>query len=594
MGLDGNNSKGALKMNFDLKLGKAASVLFLALAMAGCGGGNSQTATTPMEPSVPVPVPPTDLEKARTAAKAAADAAMTASTKADTAAGGAEAATMNLATLQTGEMANMYAMEARKYAGMAMTAYMDAKKASGDAAAATDALAATRALVTAETAKMAAEGHANMADEKAMKATEAVMMELMIDGTMKSVGETSVDAAAGASSVSTGAGDDARTVITGLIKDMNPKATGVMITGADYEPATADDLATPEIEPTAAATPYKQAAAARTFIVGKTLDSSDDMARLTLVTHYAGMDMVKVYSAGADEATGTKAGYLTIVDGDADTTDTNNTPLKSVGMYHSAGTADGALTNNDEVAATAKPVELFSYVDPSDSTTKYATLMTTSKTGAVTTYTYTSGADITAAAAAPDGPDDTTALDEAQVTVGIPAPVAYQHIHFGAWAGLGEAAKDGSQKIADLGIGFVQSIRDGMTGADMPNAGTAEYMGNWVAAVRAAHAAGEGGLSLTNGAASVSTDFGKAKITATLTGLAKLEGSIDGSMFSGTKATAESGNSHGLTSGGTFSGTFSGGFYGAKAAEAGGVFDFTSADASSGEFRGAFGGKKQP
>ena len=41
-------------MNFDLKLGKAASVLFLALAMAGCGGGGSTTMT---EPPTPVPDP---------------------------------------------------------------------------------------------------------------------------------------------------------------------------------------------------------------------------------------------------------------------------------------------------------------------------------------------------------------------------------------------------------------------------------------------------------------------------------------------------------------------------------------------------------
>ena len=42
-------------MNFDLKLGKAASVLFLALAMAGCGGGGSTTETMPPEPPPPDP-----------------------------------------------------------------------------------------------------------------------------------------------------------------------------------------------------------------------------------------------------------------------------------------------------------------------------------------------------------------------------------------------------------------------------------------------------------------------------------------------------------------------------------------------------------
>ena len=36
------------------------------------------------------------------------------------------------------------------------------------------------------------------------------------------------------------------------------------------------------------------------FDIGKTIDSSDDTARLMLVTHYAGTRMVKVYSTEAD------------------------------------------------------------------------------------------------------------------------------------------------------------------------------------------------------------------------------------------------------------------------------------------------------
>ena len=72
--------------------------------------------------------------------------------------------------------------------------------------------------------------------------------------------------------------------------------------------------------------------------------------------------------------------------------------------------------------------------------------------------------------------------------------------------------------------------------------------------------------------------------------MAILEGSIDGSMFSGTKATVGA-NAHGLTSGGKFSGSFDGGFYGAKAAEAGAIFDFDSTNG--GSFRGAFGGAKE-
>ena len=194
----------------------------------------------------------------------------------------------------------------------------------------------------------------------------------------------------------------------------------------------------------------------------------------------------------------------------------------------------------------------FSYTNPNDDTTNYAVLTseTTAASTGTTTYTYTPGADITAAAAQ-DGPDTGTDPEQVQVASGIPAAVEYQHIHFGAWAGLGEAAKDGSQNIASLGIGFVQSIGDGMTDADMPNAGDATYNGNWAAAVRRANSTGAGDISLMSGAASVSANFGKAEITATLTGLATLEGSIDGSMFSGTKATATGG---GLATGGTFTG----------------------------------------
>ena len=63
---------------------------------------------------------------------------------------------------------------------------------------------------------------------------------------------------------------------------------------------------------------------------------------------------------------------------------------------------------------------------------------------------------------------------------------SYKHIHFGVWAALGAAEKDGTQELSDLGIGFVQSIGDGLSGADMPNNGTGMlHEGNWVAAVQA-------------------------------------------------------------------------------------------------------------
>ena len=164
-------------------------------------------------------------------------------------------------------------------------------------------------------------------------------------------------------------------------------------------------------------------------------------------------------------------------------------------------------------------------------------------------------------------------------------PTAYDHIHFGVWAGLGDADEDGSQKIADLGIGFVQSIGDGLAGDDVPNYGSGIYAGNWAATVQGM----DGALSLNHGAASLNANFAKGGITATLAGLATLSGDIAGDTFSGTRATVDSANTHFLDAGVDFDGSFSGGFYGANAAEAGGTFDFASD--GGGAFRGAFGGR---
>ena len=176
----------------------------------------------------------------------------------------------------------------------------------------------------------------------------------------------------------------------------------------------------------------------------------------------------------------------------------------------------------------------------------------------------------------------------------VPEATDYQHIHFGVWAALGDAKKDGTQAPANLGIGFVQNFSgEGLTGADMPNNGTANYDGSWVAAVRAEDADGNGDISLVSGDAGLAANFNKDKITATLTGLATLSGDVSGNTFSGTKATVMDNDPHGLDSGGKFTGEFSGGFYGTKAAEAGGIFDFTSEDAADGEFLGAFGADRK-
>ena len=258
---------------------------------------------------------------------------------------------------------------------------------------------------------------------------------------------------------------------------------------------------------------------------------------------------------------------------------------------------DNQLDHLDVVGAKTEGQQLFSYAadhddnDQTDDRTVYVVLQQTATSGDGTTTTVVyQHVDITVVGQ----PDEDDAVTLMEVKANIPEATEYKHIHFGAWAALGAPKKDGSQAIDDLGIGFVQNFAgEGMTGDDMPNAGTASYSGNWVATVRGADPDGNGDIVLEHGAATLGANFTKAEITATLTGLATLEGDIDTNTFSGTKATVMDNDPHGLDSDGKFTGSFSGGFYGAKAAEAGGVFDFTSEDAEAGEFSGAFGGDKK-
>ena len=564
-----------------------ALVAASALALAGCSSSNDSAAVEepapPPQTTDPEPAPPSDLESTQAAAMAATDAAKAASDAASAAADGAKEAAENLATLQTGEMAAMHVTAASDAADTAMAEYMKAKTASDAAAAATLASEAGMALADAEAAQMAAEAAQETAEDSAEMAADAAMMELKIDGSMKSVGDSSVDDMAGPSSVSSGSGDDLQTAITGLIANMNPMGTGDMIDGRAYTPAVVDDLNADTTETPAPAMPYRQAAAERTFPIGKTLDSSDDMARLMTITHYAGTNTVRPFRQGTESLTGTRAGHIDIND------ETKNVPLRSEGMFVPAGAPGDGLTHDLVIGAGKddKPMEVFSFVNPNNNERSYATLTSTSTNGGTTTYTYATGADISAAAGGPDGPDSGTEPDDAQVAVPIPGPEAYAHINFGVWVGLGDADAAGAQDLAGMGIGFVQNIGDGMTGADMPNAGTVIYNGNWAAVV--IQGAGDESGALEHGKAELTANLDDAKLTADLNGLATLEGAIDGSAFEGSTATvAADDNTYGLTPGAGFEGSFSGGFYGPGAAEAGGVFDFSSE--GSGSFRGAFGG----
>ena len=581
-----------------------------ALGLAACSSSNDDppaadttdttdttgTTDTETEPTTP----PTEVETAQADAAAAATAAMTASGDAATAAAAAVAAVANLATMQTGATAGGLADEAQTAADNAMAAYMVAKAASEAAAEAEGVTAAVEARIMAVNASANAVMYAMTATEKGTAAETAAMAELMIVDTVKTVGGTSLDAAAGASTVTT----NGVSVITGLIEDLNPDHTVAMTEG---DAGVAADLTTDPVTPYAAATAD---VAVRTFDIGKVVDSADDMARLMIVTQYAGSKTVNVYaSTGMAEMVLTG---LLLSDGRIQTdgedtaaiaTDDRFVTLKPAGMYYLGLPATALVGDGSEsVAAMAKPVQVFSYTDTgpdfeagtSDDTSGHAVFVGDGTTAAGVTTVQYAFANITFPINR-DGEVDTpdaTGNEEVAVTAKIPDAAEYKHIHFGVWAALGEAEKDGSQELSNLGIGFVQSIGDALTGADMPNNGDATYSGNWAAAVQAEDENGDGDISLVNNAASLTADFGEATIEAELTGLATLEGAIVTNTFSGTKATVGAGNFYNLDSAGKFTGSFSGGFYGKQAAEAGGIFDFTSEDAEAGAFRGAFGGSK--
>ena len=587
----------------------ACFAALLALGLAACGtggdGGPAAMMDDPADPVDPDPDPepePSDLDVAQTEAQDAADAAKGFATDAATDATAAVAAAMSRAWFQTIDPSSYkHAHDATTHAGYARTAAINAQTAADAAAAATTLPDAIEARLEAQRHQKSAEDHRGHVTVFHDDAVTVAATEVLVDGDVFSVGGRSIDTTAG--KLTTAIND--QTTITGLL-DGRPMHMVAAIEGQDFSPgddadSTSDDLS------------YRQAVAARMIEIGKTLDSPDDMARLMLVTQYAGTMRVNVYSpdetvAGADR-TGTKVGFISVTEatGAASTVDTdlNRVRLKSMGMYVLAGADadDDGLTNGDMVAADAKSMEVFSYTvdagtpdDATDDETVYVILLTTSTTGDTTTYTYRE-VDVIVAASRADGDDDNTTADDGQVMATLPQAVDYKHINFGVWAGLGAAAKSGSQKIGALGIGFVNNIGDGMTpiggGADdMPNNGKATYEGDWVATVQEANVDGNGDISLETGAATLMANFGEGEIAATLTGLATLEGDIAGNMFSGTKATVGA-NDLNLTAGADFDGTFHGGFFGAKAAEAGGVFRFTSEDDEAGGFAGAFGGDKK-
>ena len=559
----------------------ACSIVALTAVMYGCvhdGGSDPVTDDTVTDDTVDVmPDPgPTDLEETQTAAADAAKAAKTASDNAALADSNAAAATMNIAAHQTGAMAKAAAAGASEAADDAMDAYMDAKAASEDAADATTGGGAEAAWRKALTAQETAETDETTASKMSKDAIKYAMMEVMVDGSTKSVGDTSITID-GKTVTSGTAPNIVTTGKTGDVEAMSKEVEAVTAVNA-----VADDTDTIDIDETKAAVIAKPSIAPRPIDVGVVYDSPDDSARVRLVTHYIGSGTV----AGVYTGDGTPvSGGIPQADHAAYNHDTNDaTPavriLKASGEFYVASAIDAS----GSVAAAAEGTPLY-----------YYEVVTRNAGGEVTARTRTWLRRVSTLTAA-DGTVTHNYNTYAQANVvttleNFPMKMAFEHLHYGVWNSLDEKGED----IADMGIGFVTATADGdgMTGADMPNAGSATYNGQWVASVR-----GSGGGAITDqdGDSTMTADFVKNTVEVELMDLATLEGTISGDMFSGTKVTdvmSDKGDLAVSADGSKFTGSFSGGFFGAKAAEAGGVFDYTSEDMASGAFRGAFGGAKE-
>ena len=465
-------------------------------------------------------------------------------------------------------MAGGLAYEAHTAAGKAMMAYMDAKAASEAAAEAEEVTAAVEARVMADAASANAVMYAKTASEKSIDAEAAAVRELMIDGKTKSVGDTSITVGTPMTSVTTTvASKSTPPVVTGEINKITAMSDPV------------DAVTNPETDPLVI---LKPSIAARNINIGVRLDDDDDSARLALVTHFIGTASVGgVYSGpGTPVVDGIPQAEHNAYDHDSDSATADPSPAVMIkmarGMFHETNNVDTGT-----VAMDAKSTALY-YYDAPETNTPGAPLVRTwlrrTNTQTATDGTVTQNyiryiADNVNAALA-----------------NFPMMTAYKHLHYGTWNSL----DDKGNAIDDLGIGFVTATSDGMgmTDDDMPNVGSADYNGHWVASVREADMEGDGGISEQTGNSKMAASFEENTVMVDLIGLAKLDGMISGDKFSGTKASEVMAGEGRLDASGTFTGSFSGAFFGPKAAEAGGVFDYTSTDMKAGEFSGAFGGDK--
>ena len=141
-------------------------------------------------------------------------------------------------------------------------------------------------------AQDAAEAAEERAAAMAEAAIAAALTELHIVDTVKTVGESSVDATSGTVTSPDGS------MVTGLLRGIEPDRATAMSAGQHFIQDTGPDTETE----------YKQAIAAGSVDIGKVLDTSDDKARLLLITHHEGEKEVRVFVNRADAAVADQVG----------------------------------------------------------------------------------------------------------------------------------------------------------------------------------------------------------------------------------------------------------------------------------------------
>ena len=586
------------------------------------------------------PVEPTELEIAQAAAVTAAAEAATAAEEAKTASDAAQAARQNRAIIQTGDLIPPGETEGKNSGVSANEAYMQAKTAADEAAAAqtasdaaaeaTDVGAATRALVMAEDARDNAVAAQVSADTHRDAAVLASTTELKIVEKTKTVGDTSITVDGIAEQEPTAAG----TKYTGLILDPLSALTstgerdqhGRLIAPVD----AAGKLLVDDMEPPM---PIVSGRTAARPSIGFTYDSSDDTARLTLITRYLGsqtqMQFVRVNQDGIGENPVNPFAVLQMsgdieevgpllatpaaplagdgVEGNGDDAAYTVTDDGKIRIDHDGDeAADRGVAQEDQtprkmVAPQPAGDNFADSVAPTDPT-KTKTLYYVETGIQETDETKDDGIDQTKLflernVVDVDGESTTTYKPVAVIEVTIDNTTDFAHIHYGLWNGL----RDDGNTVAklDLGTGFVTARPEGtgMTDPDhqavggMPNFGDATYNGNWVANIQREDPQGDGAIRRETGKSSMFADFVEDTVMVDLTGLATLAGEISGNRFSGAgKPTLNATLPGGLANADDFMGSFSGGFFGPSAAEAGGVFDYASKGNKNGAFRGSFGG----